>query len=113
MKDLKFKKLWVGIGMLILLSPLGIIIPELLKSGGAWGEWGADEIEKITGYVPEGLKKLSELWKAPMSDYSFAGWKGNLKSSIAYIISAILGIGIVVLVSVLIGKYITRKNGNS
>ena len=108
-----YKKLWIGIGILILLSPLGIILPELFKSGGAWGEWGAGGIEKITGYIPEGLKKLSGLWKAPIPAYEFAGWKGLFKGSAAYIISGVIGVGLVVLVSILIEKFIARKNGHS
>lgn len=112
MQNSKFKKFWIGIGVLILLSPLGIILPEIFKSGGAWGEWGADEVEKIVGYIPQGLKKLSELWKPPIPDYAFSGWEGLFKSSITYIISGVIGVGLVVLVSILIGKFLVRKNGN-
>ncbi len=112
-KSSKLKKLWVGIGILILLSPLGIILPDIFKSGGAWGEWGAEGLEKITGYIPEGLKKLSGLWKAPIPGYEFSGWKGLFKGSVAYIISGVIGVGLVVLVSILIGKFLARKNGNS
>ncbi|MEK6582825.1 MAG: PDGLE domain-containing protein [Nitrospirota bacterium] len=112
-QNLKFRRLWVRIGILILLSPLGIILPDIFKSGGAWGEWGAEGLEKITGYIPQELKKLSGLWKAPIPDYEFSGWEGLFKSSIAYIISGIIGVGLVVLVSILIGKFLARKNGNS
>ena len=51
MANSKFGKLWIGIAILIILSPVGLILPELLKAGGAWGEWGADEIEKIAGHI--------------------------------------------------------------
>ena len=56
-------KLWIGVGALIILSPLGLIIPDHFKAGSAWGEWGADKIQKLVGYVPKGLGKLSSLWK--------------------------------------------------
>ncbi len=112
-KNLKFKKLWIGILILILLSPIGLILPELLRSTAAWGEWGIDEIEKVAGYMPQGLKKLSELWKAPIPDYSISGWKGFLKGSIAYYISGIVGVGIVAALAILIGKSLAGKNGNS
>lgn len=108
-----YKKLWIGIGILLLLSPLGIILPGIFKSGGAWGEWGPEGLEKITGYIPQELKKLSGLWKAPIPGYEFSGWKGLFKSSVAYIISGVIGVGLVVLVSILIGKFLARKNGNS
>ncbi|MFZ6017830.1 MAG: hypothetical protein ACOYU0_09610 [Nitrospirota bacterium] len=60
-QSLKFKKLWIGIVILIILSPIGLAFPEFFKASGAWGEWGVDELKDIVGYIPEGLKKLSEL----------------------------------------------------
>lgn len=90
-QDPKFKKLWLWIGVLILLSPLGLLLPKLLKSGRAWGEWGADEIKGITGYVPEGIKRLSKLWSAPFADYTFPGLKGGIKSYMGYVISGVIG----------------------
>lgn len=97
--------------MLIALSPLGLILPEHFKAGSAWGEWKADEIRKLVGYLPQGLNKLSSLWNAPIPDYALKGreGKGLFYLSIAYIISAILGIVLVVLVIILIGKLLTKK----
>jgi len=105
-------KLWIGLGVLIILSPIGIILPEHFKAGSAWGEWGADEMQKLVGYIPQGLKKLSDLWNAPMPDYAFKGWKekGLQYLSFAFIVSAILGIGIIILVVFGIGKLLARKD---
>lgn len=118
MKDIKNKKLWTGIVILIILSPLGLIIPGIFKAGSAWGEWSAGEIKNIVGYVPEGFEKLSSLWKAPFSDYSISGWNGKFKMWLAYIISAIVGVGIITGLSFLLGKILPgskrrSKNGNS
>ncbi len=33
-------KFLIGIAVLIVLSPLGLILPEHFKAGSAWGEWG-------------------------------------------------------------------------
>lgn len=49
-------KLWIGIGILILLSPLGLLLPEHFKAGDAWGEWGAGTFKELVGYIPQGLK---------------------------------------------------------
>jgi hypothetical protein len=105
-------KLWIGLGVLIVLSPIGIILPEHFKAGSAWGEWGADEMQKLVGYVPQGLKKLSDLWNAPMPDYAFKGWeeKGLHYLSFAYIVSAIVGILIIILVVFGIGKLLAKKD---
>jgi len=63
------------------------------------------------GYIPKGLEKLGPLWKAPMPDYAIKGWeeKGLSHLSVAYIISAVVGIAIIVVVALFIGKILTRK----
>ena len=104
-------KLWIGLGILVVLCPLGLIIPSLFGAGGAWGEWGTDEMQKLVGYVPKGLEKLSSLWNPPMPDYAFKGWeeKGLTHLSFAYIISGIVGVIIIVIVALLIGKILSKK----
>jgi len=105
-------KLWIGIGVLILFSPLGLILPERFKAGDAWGEWGADAFKELVGYIPKGLEKLSILWSAPIPDYAFKGWeeKGLAGLSFAYIASAIIGILVVACIIFLIGKFLTKKD---
>jgi len=104
-------KLWIGIVALIIISPLGLLLPEHFKAGSAWGEWGASEMQKLVGYIPRGLEKLSSLWNAPIPDYTFKGWeeKGLPSLSFAYIISAVIGIAIIVAVILIIGKILTKK----
>jgi len=104
-------KLWIGIAILIVLSPLGLLLPEHFKAGSAWGEWGADEMRELVGYIPKGLAKLSGLWQAPLPDYAFKGWeeKGLPLLSFAYIISAVIGIVVVVLLALIIGKILSKK----
>ncbi|MFA4989818.1 MAG: PDGLE domain-containing protein [Candidatus Omnitrophota bacterium] len=104
-------KLWIGMGILILLSPLGLLLPERFKAGDAWGEWGTDGIKELVGYIPQGLDKLANLWSAPLPDYAFKGWeeKGLGSLSLAYIASAAIGILVTVSVVLLIGKLLSRK----
>ncbi len=106
-------KLWIGIAILIILSPLGLILPGYFKTGGAWGEWGADEIQKLSGYVPFGISRLSGLWNAPLRGYAFKGWqqKGAGYLSLAYILSALIGTIIIVSAALLIGKILAKKDG--
>jgi cobalt/nickel transport protein len=103
-------KLWIFLGVLILLSPLGLILPEHFKAGSAWGEWGVDEVKELVGYIPAGLEKLGSLWNAPVPDYAFQGWeeKGLTHLSFAYIFSGILGSALVVLVVWLMGKILIK-----
>ena len=105
-------KLWIGIVILAILSPLGLLLPEHFKAGGAWGEWGVDKLQKLVGYVPKGLAKLSSLWKAPVPDYVFNGSEGKSLShlSLAYIVSALIGIVLVVIVTLIIGRFLSNKN---
>lgn len=95
-----------------MLSPLGLILPERWKSGAAWGEWGIEEIQKLTGYLPKGLGKLSTLWNAPLPDYAFRGAsaeKALSHLSFAYIISAAVGIIAVAIAVYLFAKIFLRK----
>lgn len=104
------KKLWIGLIIMALLSPLGIILPQKFNSGDAWGEWGTDTLEKFLGYVPEGLKKMADIWKAPIADYNLGVENASLTVQIfSYIISGILGIALVGGVVYLITKFLLRK----
>ena len=88
-----------------LLSPLGIILPSLFNSEDAWGEWGTETLEKLLGYVPEGLKKYTDIWKAPVPDYNLGGDTAPMAvQMISYIMSGLLGILVVGLVIYLISK---------
>lgn len=104
-------KLWIAIAAIIILTPLGLFVPSFFKSYGAWGEWGPDEINKMAGFVPEKLEKLSGIWKAPMRNYTFKGWedKGALHLSAAYIFSAILGVIIIIGITFAAGKLLAKK----
>lgn len=88
-------KLWIGIVILMLLSPLGLLLPEYFKAGEAWGEW-----------------KLSSLWRPPLPDYSTSATqeKGLFAASLGYIISAIVGIAVVVLLTILLAKLIVKDS---
>jgi hypothetical protein len=106
------KRLWWGLVLLMLLSPIGLILPEVFKSGPAWGEWRLGEIEKMLGFIPEGLKKVTHLWSAPVPDYNLKTLEGRglAKSSLGYILSAGLGVGVIVLATLLLGKILSKKN---
>lgn len=105
------KKLWLGIGILALISPLGIIIPKWFGAGGgAWGEWGIDEIHKAAGFVPEGMKRLAGAWKAPLPNYALPG-KGLAFESFGYVLSAIIGIALIIVVMYIITKFLGRNDG--
>ncbi|MDD5669272.1 MAG: PDGLE domain-containing protein [Candidatus Omnitrophica bacterium] len=105
-------KLWVGIVFLILLCPLGLLVPEKFRSGAAWGEWGMEEIKEMVGYIPSGLNALSGVWKAPFPDYTFRGWedKGWGHSCFSYVISAVVGIAVIVVFVFIFGKFLGKKN---
>jgi cobalt/nickel transport system permease protein len=108
-------KLWIGIGVLAVLSPLGLYLPSKLKAGTAWGEWSAAEIHGLVGYIPKGLQKLSSLWNAPLPGYAFKAGEssGFQHSGLAYIVSAIIGIGLCVGLAFLLGKVLSKKGKNA
>lgn len=105
------KKLWIGLFVLAVLTPLGLIIPEKFKAGEAWGEWGLHRLESLIGYAPEGLKRLSGLWKSPLPAYSLGGEGASTAAkALSYIISGLLGVLAVGLATYLISRFIV-KNG--
>jgi hypothetical protein len=104
------KRLWIGLFILALLTPLGVILPEKFNAGDAWGEWGPETLEKLLGYVPDGLKRLADLWKAPIPDYNFGGENATLTvQAISYILSGLLGIVAVGLAVYVISRLIVRS----
>jgi cobalt/nickel transport protein len=103
------KKIWIGLGIMALLTPLGIYLPEKFNAGDAWGEWGPEAIEKLLGYVPEGLKKLADFWRAPVPDYNFGGETAAMSAQvISYIISGFIGIAAGVILIYLISKFLIK-----
>jgi len=104
------KKIWAGIGVMALLSPLGLILPEKFKAGDAWGEWGTDSIKEMIGYVPAGLARLSELWKAPLPDYG-PGKEGASMAAQSgwYILSGALGIALCFVAMLTLKKALLKK----
>ncbi|MDO8683263.1 MAG: cobalt transporter CbiM [Armatimonadota bacterium] len=105
------KKLWIGILALIILCPLGLIIPAKLGAGSAWGEWSAGEIRRLIGYVPAQLEKLSDMWKSPFPEYALKGQNSNnlASASGSYILSAVIGIAAVCLAAFLLGNLLRGK----
>lgn len=103
----RYKKLWWGLGVLILLSPLG-----LLARGTAWGEWSLDEIEEKLGFIPEGMARLSDGWHAPLTDYGVPGLDQSFfQASTGYIASAVVGLLIILALTYLFG-HMQRKVKN-
>lgn len=102
----KTKGIWGLLLGLIALTPLG-----LLATGTAWGEWGAEEISGLRsagggtiGYTPAGMKHGLQ-FSALLPDYSIQG----VPEVVGYLISAVLGVAVLVIVFKLIGSIAGRK----
>ncbi len=81
------------------------------NAGQAWGEWSAHTIKDLIGYVPQGLAKYSDVWKAPIPDYSINGGDASVvHQSGYYIVSGIVGATVTYVVMLLISRLII-KNG--
>ena len=90
----------VLLGALIVATPLGLI-----AEGTAWGEWGTDEIATTgAGYTPKGMADGFSL-QALLPDYSLKG----LPDWTAYILSAVIGVAVLIIVFRLIGAVLGRS----
>ncbi|WP_046496276.1 PDGLE domain-containing protein [Syntrophomonas zehnderi] len=98
-----FRKLWLVLGVLIVLSPLGLI-----ATGTAFGEWGLDELMEEVGFIPAGLEKLADFWtRSPLPDYAIPGLDATLvQSAGGYILSAVVGAALVIAILSLLAKIV-------
>ncbi|MGA7076885.1 MAG: PDGLE domain-containing protein [Halobacteriota archaeon] len=95
----------IGLAVLIIVVPVG-----LLAVGTAYGEWGAEELEGLVGFIPAGLASISSLWAAPIPDYALPSLGETfLDLSLAYWLSAIIGVILSAGVLILIGRVLTRN----
>jgi cobalt/nickel transport protein len=100
------RKLITGLVLLVLLSPLGLILPSIFNSGEPWGEASGDKVRKELGYTPAGMKKNENIWKAPVKDYILGKEKMSVwGKSITYIGSGLLGVGIIAFCTFWLNKF--------
>ncbi len=92
----EFRGFWIVLLALALASPIGLYLPQIMKAGAAWGEWGVDEIKQMIAYTPSGMERTADLWRAPLPDYALPGQQDAPLSrlSLSYVLSALLGIAI-------------------
>jgi hypothetical protein len=98
-----FRKLWIALGVFVILSPLGLI-----ATGTAFGEWGMDQLKEEIGFVPAGLSKFADLWQhVLLPDYAVpALGTGTAGSVIGYILSAVIGVALIVSVFAFFSKIV-------
>lgn len=87
-------RLWLGILILAIFSPLGLLLPEYFKAVHPFGE-----------------EKIMTVWNAPILEYSFAGQDGKIISQpiLSYILSCVTGIIAIVITVMFIGKKLVKK----
>jgi len=104
------KKILVILLLMCLATPLGILLPMFFNAGDAWGEWSAQTVKDLIGYIPQGLAKYSDAWTAPLPDYTInAGDRSVVHQSGFYIVSGILGATATYVVMLVISKIIVRN----
>jgi cobalt/nickel transport protein len=104
------KKILVILLLLCLITPIGILLPMFFNAGNAWGEWSAQTVKDFVGYVPQGLAKYSDVWKAPLPDYTINSKDTSvIHQSGFYLVSGIIGATVTYVVMLLISKFIVRS----
>jgi cobalt/nickel transport protein len=105
------RKILIILLLLCLITPAGILLPMAFDAGDAWGEWSARTLKDLIGYVPGGMEKYTDLWKAPLTDYTLNGSdKSMVRQSGYYIVSGVFGATAAYIVMLLISRFIV-KNG--
>lgn len=98
-KPNRIRPVYAIILLMIAFSPLGLI-----TSGTAWGEWGNQELEKMLGYIPSGMANGFS-FESMMPDYTIPMIQNE---NLAYIISALLGVSIIIIFSKLFNAKINK-----
>lgn len=107
------KKIFIILVVLAILTPIGIFLPIAFNANDAWGEWSVETIKGLVGYVPEGLQKYSDVYKAPIPDYTLNETDTSIThQSLFYVLSGLVGIVATFGLTFLLSKYIIKKNGN-
>lgn len=104
------KKILIMLLLLCFMTPVGILLPACFNAGDAWGEWSAQTVKDLVGYVPQGLAKYTDGWKAPLPDYTInVGDTSIVHQSGYYIVSGIFGATVTYIVMLLISRLIVRN----
>lgn len=104
------KKILIILLLLCVITPIGILLPAFFNAGDAWGEWSAQTVKDLVGYVPSGLAKYSDVWKAPLPDYTVNSEDTSIvHQSGYYIVSGIIGATATYVLVLLISKSIVRN----
>ena len=105
----KSNRIFGLLAVLVCLTPLG-----LLAAGTAWGEWGTDQIGDVVsggaalGFVPEGMHSGFR-FVSLLPDYAVKGLPG----AAGYILSAVAGAAILVIVFKVISTLKKDKTGST
>jgi cobalt/nickel transport protein len=104
------KKILIVLLLLCLITPVGILLPMFFNAGDAWGEWSAQTVKDLIGYVPQGLAKYTDVWEAPLPDYTInSGDISVVHQSGYYIVSGIIGATVTYVVMLLISRLIVKR----
>ncbi|MEW5765405.1 MAG: cobalt transporter CbiM [Acidobacteriota bacterium] len=100
-----YRKLWGWLLVLLVLTPLGFLVPRWAGAAAAWGEWSPEELIVMLGYVPARLERWAAFWRAPVPDYA------EEAGPLGYLLAGALGIA--VLGALYVGlKTVTRVRGD-
>jgi len=104
------QKLWIGLAVMALISPLGVILPQKLNSVGAWGEWDVETLQRMLGYVPEGMRRMANLWNAPVGGYNFSDEHAALVTKvISYVLSGMIGLVAAAVIMYVISRLVLKN----
>lgn len=94
---------WILVAAIV-FTPLGLLAP-----GSAWGEWAKEDVQKMLGYTPTGLARLADHWKTPLADYQWGAGGSLLHSAMGYWLSAALGVGLILVITLLLGRGLAAR----
>lgn len=104
---------WVSVAVMLLVMAAGILLPLWTGAADPWGEWSPSETAQHAGLtsVPDGMSKVTGMWKAPLREYAFSGSPTTVRATTEYVGAGLLGMLIVGLFFWGVQKMLTRRSG--
>lgn len=104
------KKIIIALLLMVVLLPVGILLPHWFEAGDAWGEWSPESVNKVLGFTPKGMEHDASTWNAPLPDYSNGNEQNSLtKNTLYYIISGLIGVGFIAIITFVLHTFAKKR----
>jgi hypothetical protein len=101
-----YRKLWMGLGLLILMSPLGLLFLRQLRLAAPGGEWGSEELKSMLGHVPTRLENYRD-FESDLARLFDAGLQSPGRPRQPTSLCGVIGASVIVAICLGLGRWLS------